>query len=283
MDRRLTPANGRVAAARLEGEVEACRFTEGEPRRVTVPVADLLAAPGGKRDRQLLMGAEVRLYETRSGWAFVEAETDGYVGYLPEGHIGAPVEATHWVSAAASHLYDAPDLKTPARALLSLGSRLQVSGTEGRFSRTPDGWVATAHLTPVSERATDPVEIAARLIGSPYLWGGNARSGIDCSGLVQVACHACGLPCPGDSDQQEQALGQALDPEATLRRGDLLFWKGHVAWVSDADTLLHANAHHMAVAFEPLAEAIRRIEAQGDGPVTGRRRIDLPADAKGTA
>lgn len=272
-DRRLIPANARVAASHLRGKVEAPRYESGMARLVSVPVADLLHAPGGRRERQLLMGAAVTVYDIHEGHAFVQAKRDGYVGYLPETALGGGC-TTHRLTVRASHLYTRADLKSPEICGLSLGSRVQVLREAGRFAETPYGFIPRPHLAPLEERAIDPVAVAGQFLGTPYLWGGNSAFGLDCSGLVQEACIACGIACPGDSDLQEAALGTALPEAAPLRRGDLLFWKGHVAWVSAPDMLLHANAHHMAVAYEPLVEAIRRIEA-GEGPVTSRRRVGL--------
>lgn len=274
MDRRLTAANGRVAALRLRGTVEALRFVTGEPKAVAMPVVDLLAAPGGARDRQLLLGAEVTVYEERAGWAFVEATRDGYVGYVEAKALAAPVSATHVVAAPASHLYPVPDMKTHELGWLSFGSRLRIVGAVGAFYETAGGaFVPRVHLRPVNRPLSDPATVAQLFFGAPYLWGGNSIRGIDCSGLVQAALLACGRDCPGDSDLQEAALGAVLADSEPLRRGDLLFWKGHVAMTVDGQTLIHANAHHMAVTYEPVAAAAARIAAAGGGEVTSRRRL----------
>jgi cell wall-associated NlpC family hydrolase len=273
MDRRRTAMNDRVAAAALQAVAGDRRLVEGEARRIAVPVADLLNAPEGRRERQLLCGEAVTLYEERAGWAFVQAARDGYAGYLRCAELAADFAATHRVSAPATHVYSQADFKSPERCSLSYASQVAVTGEEGRFAVTPEGFIPRAHLAAAAERAADPVAVAEMFLGTPYLWGGNSRFGIDCSGLVQAALLACGLPCPGDSDQQEAETGGLLPEGTAARRGDLLFWKGHVALVRDAETLIHANAHHMAVALEPLQPAIARILEQGDGPVTAHKRL----------
>lgn len=281
MDRRLTPGNGRVAHVSLKGQVEAERFTEGKWRQVETGTLPIFGSPGGARTRELLQGERFCVLDSEDGFAFGFAGRDGYVGWVPEASLGPEQPATHRVSAIRSHWQEVPDIKRAPRLFpLSFGARVRVTGTEGRWSRlalpaapdaeAPEAWMPTAHLAPVDSLEADPVAVAEAFLGTPYVWGGNSAFGIDCSGLVQAALLACGTACPGDSDMQ-----MALGEEATgpHQRGDLLFWKGHVAMVTAPDTLLHANAGHMAVAYEGIEAATRRIAAQGEGPMTARRRL----------
>ena len=258
-DRRLTPDTDWASGER--------------PASIRVPVADLLARPGGPRDRQLLMGEAVTILGQKGGTAHIRADKDGYHGFVDAAALGPAFQATHKVSAPATHAYAAPDMKSTDRLSLSFASRVAVTATSGTFCETEHGHIPAQHLRPIDSLETDPAAIAERFLGTPYLWGGNSRFGVDCSGLVQAAFLACGHPCPGDSDLQQDALGTALPNGAPCQRNDILFWKGHVALVLTPKTLIHANAHHMAVALEGIDAAIARIAAQGDGPLTAHKRL----------
>ena len=275
MDRRTTPFSGRVAHVSLRGQVEA-PLTAGEPALVLQPVVDLLASPDGARDRQLLLGAAVTVIDRDRGHAFVRAERDGYCGWVAAAAVGPGPEPTHWVASPGTHLYPEPRVQARERAGISLGSRLAVLAMGDTWAETPLGHVPASHLRALSQPAIDAVAVAESLLGTPYLWGGNSRQGIDCSGLVQLALHATGRDCPGDSDQQ-QALGRRLAADEALQRGDLIFWKGHVAMVVDDLRLIHANGHSMSVAYEGITAAIDRIARSGaagtgGGPVLARQR-----------
>jgi hypothetical protein len=270
-DRRLTPANARAALASLRGIVDAPRYVAGDAARVSVPLVDLDRAPSGPRDRQLLLGEGVTVIDRHEGWAFLQAAKDGYCGYVPETALGAARAATHRVIAPATHLYPQPKVQANELCALSCGSLLTVTGTTERFAETPDGFVPFQHLRAVDDPLPDPVAVATLFLGTPYLWGGNSRAGIDCSGLVQAALLACGIACPGDSDLQAQSVGRALLPDELPVPGDLIFWQGHVAMVADAGRIIHATAYRMAVIVEDMAAAVARIAGLGL-PVLARRR-----------
>lgn len=285
MDRRLTFANARIAHSGLVGKVCADRFDDGTWHQLIAPTAPLLNAPHGTRDREVLFGEAVRVLEITDDHAFVCLQKDGYVGYVGARFLATPARAaTHRLSAVRSYAKITPDFKTYEPHLdLSFGSRATVTGTTGRWSeiaiqqadnatKIQRYFIPSSHLTPLDQVSSDPAAIAELFLGTPYVWGGNSTFGIDCSGLVQAALLACNIPCPGDSDLQQNAFEDASGP---YQRGDLLFWKGHVAIVVDHDRLIHANAFHMAVAYEATQAAISRILAQGDGAVTAHKRPTL--------
>lgn len=264
-DRRFWPANGRVAHDSLEGQVKGQDLTAGQVLRIAVPVADLFAAPGGARDKQMLFGQAFNVLEERNGWAFGFDVVDGYVGYMRNDRLHDAPATTHRVITRSSHIYTLDDIKSPDRMPISHFSELAVvAETDGFVELTTGGFVPVQHVAPLSWRAEDPATEAIRYLGTPYLWGGNSAWGIDCSGLVQMAFRAAGRDCPRDSDLQSKAW---TDVEGPLQRGDLVFWKGHVGMMVDDTRLLHANAHHMAVTVESFEEARTRIGAKEFGEI----------------
>jgi cell wall-associated NlpC family hydrolase len=223
-----------------------------------------------------LFGETLTLFDESEGWAWVQLTRDGYVGYMPSEGLTATVTApTHRVAALRTYVYASPDIKTPPLALLSLNALLPVTGEEGRFlALKSGGFVIAEHVRKLDEPARDFVDVALGFRGTPYLWGGRTSLGVDCSGLVQLASEAAGLPCPRDADMQANEVGRPLDWRggAALARGDLVFWDGHVGIMTGSQDLVHASAYQMMVVEEPLAEARARIASSKGGEITGVRR-----------
>ena len=281
LDPRLTPARGDLAAANLRGQVEAERFVEGERFTVASELVDLKRTPrpDAPLDTQLIFGEVVTLYDEDDGWAWVQAARDGYVGYVPFGGlVRGGVAPTHRVVVERTFIYPAADMKTPIIGAIPLGGDVGVVTTSGAFSRLAShGFVFSAHLALHDSVVPDFVAVAEGLAGTPYLWGGKTSLGIDCSGLVQAATTVAGASLPRDTDLQA-AVGQPLSFDkdlAQLHRGDLVFWRGHVGIMRDAEMLLHANAYHMFVASEPLQTARERILASNGSDITTIRRLKI--------
>ncbi|MCW5724892.1 MAG: C40 family peptidase [Maricaulaceae bacterium] len=268
-DPRLTPARGDIAAAHLRGVVQAERYVEPADHTVIACCAPIRRAPNADApmDDQALFGETFAVLEEKHGWGWGFSRADGYVGWADMAALGpAAPPPTHRVVALRTYLYAEPDLKSPPRRLISLNAKLRPGRTEGRFADTGQGWVFAGHIAPLDDHEADFAAVAEQFLGTPYLWGGKESVGLDCSGLLQMALEAAGVSIPRDSDQQEQALSgrwTVIAADAPKRRGDVVFWPGHVGIMLDEAQLLHANAHHMQTAVEPLAEAVARISARG--------------------
>lgn len=282
LDRRLNAFRSDLADARLGETVEADHFVEGAPARIAVAVADLLSEPaeGAGLDTQLLFGDEVLVFERSNGFAWVQAVHDSYVGYVALSALGEQASApTHVVSVPRTFIYPGPDLKRPRRDALSLGSSVKavdlVENRGTRYAALGGGaFIIASHLAPLAEKAADFVSVAETLLFTPYLWGGASAFGIDCSGLVQLSMRRAGKAALRDTDMQAGTIGEAFSPGedlSGLRRGDLVFWKGHVGIMTDAETLLHANGHTMMVSREKLHDAVTRIGYLYGQPVCFRR------------
>lgn len=252
---------------------------EGARMQVRAGVASMrkTAAPDGTQVSQLLFGETVILHHEDGEFGLVQSEADRYVGWVLMEALSSPVlMPTHQIKVGRLHTYAEPRITAAAHFTIGTGALLTATGkASGRyleFERA--GWVVDHLVSDVSTFEDDPVAVAERFLGTPYLWGGRDCLGLDCSGLVQIAFGACGIAVPRDSDMQCAWLGERIDhwqSPGVLQRGDLIFWKGHVGIMADAETLLHANGTFMTTMTEPLSPAIERIANEYGEPLEARR------------
>ncbi|KAA9366657.1 NlpC/P60 family protein [Ochrobactrum quorumnocens] len=282
LDRRLNAYRPDLADERLSGKVEASRFTAGTLMQVSASVVDLRSEPrpDSGPQTQIIFGDMVRVFEEQDGWSWAQAERDGYTGYVSSASLEKPgADATHMVIVPRTFIYPGSDLRFPHTKALSLGSRVRIVGsaeTRGtQYALLENGEALIAgHLASLDQHAPDYVAVAETLLHTPYLWGGTSGFGIDCSGIVQLSMWVSGRKVLRDSDMQQTTLGEIIEPDAnysSLKRGDLVFWKGHVAICASPDMLIHASGHTMTVTMEPLNDAIKRIAYLYDLPTLIRR------------
>jgi len=270
-----------LADVRLKDQVAAPRYVEGRLAGVTRGIADLRRAPdsGARLDSQLLYGEAVRIFDEAAGWAWVQSETDRYVGYVESAALGAPPQApTHRLRALRSFLFPEPDLKAPPLDCLSIASPLTVIAEQGNYSELAGGgWLYSRHLQPIGEASDDFVATALEFLGTPYYWGGRSSLGLDCSTLVQLSLACAGVAVLRDTYQQATSVGDVLNGlpgEVALERGDLVYSPGHVAIMLDGARVVHANGFTMSVAVEALSALEARVLAETAGKgFTAVRRL----------
>jgi hypothetical protein len=275
-DPRTTLARDDLADQALDGMVRARAYRATQALQCAVSVAGVRKAPDDRAEQsdQLIFGEVFDVLDRRDGWLWGRARRDGYVGWVEAIGFASGVQLpTHRISALRTYAFPEPDPRSAPPMLLTLNSMVTVEEEHERFMKVARaGWIARTHLADLDVFDRDPVAVAERHLEAPYQWGGRESVGLDCSGLVQQALLACGRACPRDTDLQEAALGHPID-RASLRRGDLVFWDGHVAWMLDETRVIHATGHAMQVTVEPLDAVIERFRTAGTGDPTSLRRL----------
>lgn len=279
-DSRVTPARTDLAAAHLRGQVDAPRYVEGQARQVKTDGAPLTFAPraDARLESQLIYGEEFTVYDERDGWCWGQSSSDDYVGYVPSHALDTAIhQPTHRVAARSMHLYPAPDMKRPARALISLGAAVRVVDVEAGFAQIATGeWVYARHLVDLEFVNGDLVGTALKFLGTPYLWGGRSAQGLDCSALLQLSLMLAGVRAPRDSDMLEASMGDAVPIAdghdfAQIEDGDMVFFPGHCGLFVHGWRFLHANAFDMEVSLHSFSDVIDRADASGAGVTSIRR------------
>lgn len=281
LDPRVHAYRRDLAHVALAPHVGAQHYAEPQPQRVITALAPVRKAPDDMAEQvsQLLRGEPFDVLDVGPAYSWGQCGLDGYVGYVPNACLGEAMAPTHRVAVPHAQAFTTASIKARPACDLLLGAHLRVVGATGEFLELDDGSFVRQRLLALLDapRPADWVSVAETLMHTPYGWGGRSRLGIDCSGLVQIAVQTCGIVAPRDSDQQRDQLGTPVAIDQPPQRGDLVFFPGHVGLMMDATTLLHANAHHMAVVAEPLATVIARVEAAqkeaADSPVWAIRRL----------
>ena len=273
LDPRLHAFRPDLADESLRGKIEASAFAKGELASISVALTTVYKKPDAHAMQltQALLGESCSVFERKAGFAWVQLKHDGYVGYVKEQALhSSQTPTTHRITNVSTWLFDKPDLKSQPATELYLNTQVVVTSTTGNYATLQTGGsIFAGHLAKADQFEKDFVVVAERFLNTPYYWGGKTRAGIDCSGLVQTSLHACGSESLRDSDMQEKSLGMFVGDHTKLRRGDLVFWSGHVGIMQSPTQVIHANGHFMKVISEPLVDVI----ARSDKPISNIRRL----------
>jgi len=220
-----------------------------------------------------LFGETADILENVNGFLKIRNKRDSYEGYVHSMSLErSPFISTHYVTQQATLIFEKQDIKSPMPFRLPFGGEVMLEECgDDKFVRINQHYFGIKnHFAPLGTEITDDfVSIAETLfIGAPYLWAGRSPDGTDCSGLVQMAAFGVGIALPRDSGEQEAFLKEDIQ-DKPRKRGDIVFWKGHVGIMVNETEIIHANAHHMKSVIEPLCDVVQRAE----GAITSVKRL----------
>ncbi len=262
-DKRIIPIRNDVASSEYKGFLTKRKFVKGKTYYVKKNFSNLFSRDKKNIISQLLYGEAVTVYEVKNGYAWLQSLRDDYVGYTEACNLQTKkINPTHKIIALCSIIYKTPNIKSIPITELSFNSLVEITGEikNKNFYKIKNlGWCHQKDLTNLKVENLDRVELAKKFLNTPYLWGGRNSMGIDCSGLIQNIFQINNRYFPRDSDMQEEFITTEIK-EKNLKKGDLIFWKGHVAMMIDNRNIIHANAFHMRTEIEPLRTAKARIK-----------------------
>ena len=215
---------------------------------------------------ELLFGEKVKISSLKKNWAFCVSKVDGYKGWLQFKNLTKARNSTHIICSRDAIVYYKPDEKSSSLFNLSLGSQIVCYRSEGDWfeinfdynTKKRFGYVHFSNLRKINETTENWVDIAENFISTPYKWGGRSFIGIDCSGLLQICIAQKGIKVPRDTVDQVNCNFLEISHNSELKRGDIVFWKGHVGIMQNKIFMLHANAKNMKVSSEKLSLVIKR-------------------------
>lgn len=228
-------------------------------------------------ETECLFGEKCEVLSVSEEWVFCKLIKDKYRGWIKKSSLGLEVYPTHKINVKNSIIFDKPNVKSRPYAYLSFGSELEVTSTNNNWSKIYFSkgskyffkYIPTNHLVDINYIKKDWVNTAEIFLHTPYKWGGKSFLGIDCSALSQLALFSKCQKAFRNSSQQEKQIGKLIYNQRdeiklqNLKRGDLIFWKGHVGIMINEKEIIHANAHHACVEKENLINTISRMNKNG--------------------
>ena len=219
-------------------------------------------------ETECLFGETVEVLDEDLDWVYCKLITDNYHGWVKKNNIAKFKKATHRVFNIRTFIYNDADLKSNIALYLPMGANLVVEKIYSEWAkiiylvdeRIKVGYVPAQHIVELQHKVSDWVAIAQSLEGTPYNWGGRDTIGLDCSALLQLTYQTYGQAIGRNTSDQVKLDKPIIDNISDLKRGCVIFWKGHVGIMINKVNCIHANAFHMKTVTEPLIDIICRMD-----------------------
>ena len=221
-------------------------------------------------ETECLFGEKLEILSNDKEWSFCKLLTDNYCGWVQNTSLGKTNRCTHRVLTLRTFIFTEKHVKSKIIYNIPIGSKLNVIKTGKTWSEITlpkkfnfqIGYVPSKHIVNIKNKVKDWVSVAEQFLNAPYKWGGRNSLGIDCSALIQLSCEAYGKALPRNTNDQLRFKDVITKDLNSLKRADIIFWRGHVGVMVDSLNILHANAFHMKTVIEPLNDVILRMSQE---------------------
>ena len=179
---------------------------------------------------------------------------------------------THKIISKECNVYKKPNNKYKLNKKIFFNTRISILNDKNNFIQTKNGWILKKNIKPINFRKKHFLDNIKLYLNTKYLWGGNSPKGLDCSALVQELLKFNNIYCPRDSKDQKKFFRKEISIK-NIRKGDLLFWKGHVAIALSNKKLVHAFGARKKVVIMGIKETIKKIYSKSKLPLLCVKRI----------
>ena len=211
---------------------------------------------------QILYGEKFRILLKKKKFIKVKTSYDNYIGYIKFSNYINKFKPTHKISVLKSRIFKYPKSPTKykSKKFLSFSSKIQIIKKNKNFVMfDKNKWLNIKDTKLINQKEIDFIKILKLFLKCKYKWGGKTFGGIDCSALVQIFYQYNNKYFPRDTKDQIKYSKKNLKRK-NFKRGDLIFWKGHVAICLNSTKLIHAYGPKKKVIIMPIKKTIYKIE-----------------------
>ena len=220
---------------------------------------------------QMIYGDSFSAIKKSNKWWKIKIKEDGYIGFVKKKNFIKSVKPTHKVSKLSAKIYKKPNFKKPS-GKLTFGTKIKFEEKKSRFIKFQNNWIEAKNLKPMKFKNKNVFSNAKIFKNVKYKWGGKSFKGIDCSALIQVFLNFNNKYCPRDAKDQVKYFKKNIKLKS-IKKNDIIFWKGHVAVALSKNKLIHAYGPMKKTVIMGIDQTIKRIEKTANLKVIGIKRI----------
>ncbi len=239
----------------------------------TYPVINLYKKSSVKSEivTQMIYGDSFRILKKTYKWLKIKIKEDNYIGFVRNKYYKTYIKPTHKINILKAKVYKFPNKRKKIN-IISYGSKIRVIAKKSKFLKFEKGWIDQNEAKLISFKEKNPFKKIHIFKNIKYKWGGKSFKGIDCSALVQVFLNFNNRYCPRDAKDQVKFFKKNIKLKS-IKKNDIIFWKGHVAIALSKNKLIHAYGPMKKTVIMRIDQTIKRIQKTANLKVIGIKRI----------